>query len=77
MPFVFWLKNIYHSHDIIQAFNTIFLWHHDQDINCDHNLQVSHILCILKKKYNRQMTYKNSYIHQNILISQFMVAMVW
>jgi len=50
MPFVFWLKNFYHSHVMIQAFNTIFLWHHDQDINCDHNLQVSHILGILETK---------------------------
>jgi hypothetical protein len=49
MPF-FLLKNFYHSHVIIQAFNTKNLWHHDQDINCDHNLQISHILCILETK---------------------------
>jgi hypothetical protein len=28
----------------------IFYDIHDQDINCHHNLQVSHILCILEKK---------------------------
>jgi hypothetical protein len=41
------LKN--HSHVIIQALNTYYLWQHYQDNN-DHNLQVSHIPCILETK---------------------------
>jgi len=44
------LKNIYHSHVIIQALNIIFLRQHYQDINHDHNLQVSHVLCILETR---------------------------
>jgi hypothetical protein len=56
-----WLKDFYNSHVIIKAFNTNSLQQHDQDINHDHNIQVTHVLCILgKKKYNCQMTYKNS-----------------
>ncbi len=48
MTFVTQLKNFYHSHVIIQAFNTNSLQRHYQDINYDHNLQVSHVLCILE-----------------------------
>ncbi len=49
-PFVLWLKEFYHSHAIMQALNTNSLQQHCQDINHDHNLQVSHILCILETK---------------------------
>jgi hypothetical protein len=48
--FVLWSKNFYHSHVIRQAFNTNSLRQHYQDINRDHNLQVSHVLCILETK---------------------------
>ncbi len=44
------MKNSYHSHVIIGTFNTNSLWQHYQDINHDHNLQVSHVLCILETK---------------------------
>jgi len=44
------LKNFYHLHVIIQALNTNSLWQHYQDINHDHNLQVSHVLCILQTR---------------------------
>jgi len=39
----------YHSHVIMKALNTNYLWQHYQDNN-DHNLQVSHIPCILETK---------------------------
>jgi hypothetical protein len=39
------LKTFYHSHVIIQAFKTNSLQQHYQDINHDHNLQISHVLC--------------------------------
>jgi hypothetical protein len=48
--FVPQLKKLYHSHVIIQALNTIFLRQHYQDVNHDHNLQVSHVLCILETR---------------------------
>ncbi len=40
-----WLKTFYHSHVIIQGLNTNSLQRHYQDINHDHNLQISHVLC--------------------------------
>ncbi len=39
-PFVPWLNFFYHSHVIIQAFNTNSFQHHYQDIDHNHNLQV-------------------------------------
>ncbi len=63
------MKNFYHSHVIIQALNTNFLQQHYQDINHDHNLQVSHVLCILETRiqssndvHNFINTSKYSYI---------------
>ncbi len=44
------IENFYHLHVIIQAFNTNYLWQHYQDINHDHKLQVSHVLCILETR---------------------------
>jgi hypothetical protein len=43
-------KTFYHSHVITEALNTNSLQQHYQDINHDHNLQVSHVLRILEKK---------------------------
>jgi hypothetical protein len=48
--FVPQLQNFYHLHVIIQALNTNSLWQHYRDINHDHNLQVSHVLCILQTR---------------------------
>jgi hypothetical protein len=44
------LKNSYHSHVIIGTLNTNSLRQHYQDINHDHNLQGSHVLCILETR---------------------------
>jgi hypothetical protein len=67
--FVPWFKNFYHSHAIIQAFNTNSLKQHYQDINHDPNLQVSHVICILETRiqssndvHNFINTSKYSYI---------------
>jgi len=49
-PFVPWLEFFYDSHVIIQALNTNSLQQHYQDIDHNHNLRVSCILCILKNK---------------------------
>jgi hypothetical protein len=44
------LKNLHNSHVIIQALKTTSLWQHYEDINHDHNLQMFHILCLVKTK---------------------------
>ncbi len=44
------IEVFYHSHVIIQALYTNSLQQHYQDINHDHNLQISHVLCILETK---------------------------
>jgi hypothetical protein len=68
-PFVPWLNFFYHSHVIIQALNTNSLEQHYQDIDHNHNLQVSCILCILTNKNTIVKWYTKIHIHQNILIS--------
>jgi hypothetical protein len=44
------LKNLHNYRVITQALNTIFLCQHYEDINHDHNFQMSHILCLIKTK---------------------------
>jgi hypothetical protein len=44
---IYQLKNLHNFHVIIQALNTTFLCQHYKDINHDHNLQMSHILCLI------------------------------
>ncbi len=50
IPLIPQFKNLYNSHVIIQALNTIFLCQHYEDINHDHNLQMFHILCLIKTR---------------------------
>jgi hypothetical protein len=50
IPLTLQLKNLHNSHVITQALNTIFLCQHYEDINHDHNFQMSHILCLIKTK---------------------------
>jgi hypothetical protein len=68
--FVLWLKFFYHSHVIIQALHTNSLGQHYQDINHDHNLQVSHVLCILETKIQSSNDVQNFiYISKHSYIS--------
>ncbi len=50
IPFIFQLKNVHHSHVIIQTLNTFSLRQHYE--NYEHNLQMFDILCLIEtKKY--------------------------
>jgi hypothetical protein len=50
IPLILQLKNLHNSHVIIQALNTTSLHQHYENINHDHNLQMSHILCLLETR---------------------------
>jgi hypothetical protein len=41
-------KNLHNTHVIIQTLNTTSLRQHYKNINHDHNLQMSHILCFIE-----------------------------
>ncbi len=53
IPLIPHLKNLYNLHNI-QALNIIFLCQHYEDINHDHNLQMSHILCFTQTKIHHE-----------------------
>ncbi len=44
------VKNLHHFHVIVQALTMIFLCQHYENINHDHNLQMFHILSLIKTK---------------------------
>jgi hypothetical protein len=48
IPLLHHLKFLCNYHVIIQILNTTFLQQHFEDINHDHNLQMFHILCVIK-----------------------------
>jgi len=50
IPLIPQLKNLHNFHVIIQALNTTSLHQHYKNINHNHNLQMSHILCHIKTK---------------------------
>jgi hypothetical protein len=50
IPLIFQLTKLHNSHVIIQALNTTSLWQHYENINHDHNLQMSHILCFVETR---------------------------
>jgi hypothetical protein len=41
---------LHNFHVIIQALNTTFLCQHYENINHDHNLQMSYILCLIETR---------------------------
>jgi hypothetical protein len=63
-------NNLHNSHLIIQALNTIYLHQYNKDIHHDHNLQMFHILYLIKTKIHHALidvpkfinSWKNSYI---------------
>jgi hypothetical protein len=63
IPLIPQLKNLHNSHVIIQALNTTFLYQHYEDINHDHNLQMSHILCLIETRIHHASTYVHKYIN--------------
>jgi hypothetical protein len=50
MPLTLQFKNLHNFHVIIQALNIISLHQHYENINHDHNIQMSHILCLIETK---------------------------
>ncbi len=57
------LKNLHNYHVIIQTLNTTSLHQHYENINHDHNLQMSHILCFAKIKIHHASTNVHKFIN--------------
>jgi len=51
-PLITQLKNLHNFHVIIQTLSTNYLCQHYEDINHDHNLQMSHFFFIKTKIYH-------------------------
>jgi hypothetical protein len=66
MPLIPSFKNLYDFHVIMQDLNTTSLRHHYEDINHDHNLQMSHILCFIERKIH----YASIDVHKFINLSK-------
>jgi hypothetical protein len=56
IPLIPQLKNLHNFHVIIQTLNTTFSRKHFEDINHDHNLQMSHILCLIETTIHHAST---------------------
>ncbi len=56
IPLIPQLKSLYNFHVIIQALNTTSLCQHYKDINHDHNLQMSNILCLIETRIHHAST---------------------
>jgi hypothetical protein len=50
IPLIPPFKNLYDFHVITETLNTTSLCQHYEDINHDHNLQMSHIICLIETK---------------------------
>jgi endonuclease/exonuclease/phosphatase family metal-dependent hydrolase len=59
------IKNLYNSHVIIKALNTTSLCQHYEDINHDHNLQMFHILCLIKTRIHHASTNVHKFINSS------------
>jgi hypothetical protein len=62
IPLIPQLKNLHSFHVIIQTLNTTSLHQHCEDINHDHNLQMSHILCLTKTRIHHASTNVHKFI---------------
>ncbi len=63
IPLILQLKNLYNSHVIIQALNTISLCQHYESINHDHNFQMFHILCLIQIKIHHPLIDVHKFIN--------------
>jgi hypothetical protein len=63
ISFIFQLKNIHHTHVIIQTLNTFFLHQHYE--NYDHNLQMFHILCFIETKIHHTSIGMHEFINSS------------
>ncbi len=57
------IKKKHNSHVIIEALNILYLCQHYKDINDDHNLQMFHILCLIRSKIHHASTYVHKFIN--------------
>ncbi len=62
IPLIPQFKNLHNSHVIIQALNPTFVHQHYKDINHDHNLQMSHILCLIETRIHHASTNVHKFI---------------
>jgi hypothetical protein len=65
IPIIPQLKYVHNSHVIIKALNTISLHQHYKNINHDHNLQMSHILCLIEKIIHNASTNVHKFINSS------------
>jgi len=65
LPLISQLKNLHNSHVIIQVLNTTSLCQHCEDINHDHNLQVSHIVCLIETKIHHASRNVHKFINSS------------
>jgi len=63
MPLLPQLESLHNSHVIIQALNTTSLHQHYKNINHDHNLQMSHILCLIETRIHHALTKVHKFIN--------------
>ena len=59
------IKKLHNSRVIIQALNTTSLRQHYEDINHDHNLQMFHILCLIKTRIHHASTNVHKFINSS------------
>ncbi len=65
IPLIPQFKNLHNFHVIIQALNTTFLCQHYEDINHNHNLQMFHILCLIKTRIQHALIYGHKFINSS------------
>ncbi len=65
IPLILQLKNLHNSHVIIEVLNTTSLCQHYENINHDHNLQMSHILCLVKTRIHYASTDVHKFINSS------------
>ncbi len=63
IPLIYQLKKVHNFHVIIQALNITSLCQHYKNINHDHNLQMSHILCFIITRIHHASTYVHKFIN--------------
>jgi hypothetical protein len=68
IPLILQLKNLHNFHVIIQSLNITSLCQHYEDINHDHNFQMSHILCLIETRIHDVSTCAQIYKFIEIFI---------
>ncbi len=65
IPLIRQFKNLHNFHVIMQTLNTTFLCQHYEDINYDHNLQMFHVLCLIKTRIHHASTNVHKFINSS------------